>query len=354
LPASDGARFVRFWERLSATPAKHISVAAAKEEEGPEQKEEQDKAKESAKRTYFQSVRVAKEVLTDTRVGRAANLRRVKHAVQSIVDTRRSLPEGEFTSFQEFCDTVDWGQVNKRTVEALIKCGAMDSLGERAALLAVLDQAIHAAQNRQRAAQRGQTDLFASLGDAAPALELTIPDVPAVPESTLLQWEKEHLGLYLSSHPLRGFADKIRDGGFIQMAEVTEDAEGQQIDVIGLVDSVRKITTKSNRTMAVIELEDMTGSMEVVFFPDSWDESQELLEVDNAIRVSARVEKRNDSLQLVAQSTAPVDLEPEAPPDPIRLMKSSSVCRRAMIWMLMLSSCADCAEFWRSFPGMTV
>lgn len=240
-------------------------------------------------------------------------------AVRSIVDARTSLPAGQFASFQEFCDSVDWSQVNKRTVEALIKCGAMDSLGERAALLAVLDQAINSSQNRQKAAQRGQTDLFASMGDAAPSLELTIPDVAPVPESTLLQWEKEHLGLYLSSHPLRGYADKIRDGGFIQIAEISDDTEGQQIELIGLVSSVRKLNTKSNRTMAIVELEDMSGSMEVVFFPDSFDESQDLLEIDMPIRVTARVDKRNDSLQLISQSASTLDnLTEPPPPEPIR------------------------------------
>jgi DNA polymerase III subunit alpha len=240
------------------------------------------------------------------------------NAVRAIVDARESLPAREFGSFQEFCDTVDWAQVNKRTVEALIKCGALDPLGERAALLAVLEQAIHAAQNRQKAAQRGQTDLFSSLGDAAPTLELTIPDVPPVPESTMLQWEKEHLGLYLSSHPLRKFTEKIRDGGFIQIAEITDDTEGQQIEVIGLVNSVRKLTTKSNRTMAIVELEDMTGSIEIVCFPDMYDESHELLVEDSPIRVSARVEKRNDSLQLLCQSVNALDMEEPPAPEPIR------------------------------------
>jgi DNA polymerase III subunit alpha len=239
-------------------------------------------------------------------------------AVRSIVEARQSLADGVFTSFQQFCDSVDWSQVNKRTVEALIKCGAMDSLGERSALLSVLDHAIHAAQSRQKAAERGQTDLFASLGDAAPALELTIPDAPPVPESTALQWEKEHLGLYLSSHPLKAFADRIRDRGFIQVAEITDEAEGEQVEIIGLVNSVRKINTRSNRTMAVVEFEDMTGSIEVVFFPDSYDDAFELLEVDQALRLSAKVDKRNDSLQLLCQSASALDLEPQTPPEPVR------------------------------------
>ncbi len=239
-------------------------------------------------------------------------------AVHAIVEARQSLPAGEFSSFQEFCDTVDWSQVNKRTVEALIKAGAFDSLGERAGLLSVLEQAVQSAQGRQKAQQRGQTDLFASMGDAAPALELTIPDVPPVPESTMLQWEKEHLGLYLSSHPLRGYAEKIRDGGFIQIAEVTEETEGQQIEVIGLVASIRKVTTKSNDTMAIVELEDMTGSMEVVFFPRSYEEHVELLEIDNPIRLTAKVEKRNESLQLVCQTATTLDFSEPEPVEPVR------------------------------------
>ena len=262
------------------------------------------------------------ETLDDGTTGIRFGLSIIKNcgegAVRSIVDARRSLPGGEFTSFQEFCDAVDWSQVNRRTVEALIKCGAFDVLGERSGFLSVLEQAIGAAQNRQRASQRGQTDLFASLGDAAPALELTIPDVEPVPESTMLQWEKEHLGLYLSSHPLRRFTNLVRDQGFIQIAEISDEEEGEQVDVIGLVSSVRKIATKSGSTMAIIELEDMTGSIEMVFFPRNYDEHADLLEMDTVIRATVKIEKRNDQLQLVTQTAAQMDSEPPPPPEPVR------------------------------------
>jgi DNA polymerase III subunit alpha len=239
-------------------------------------------------------------------------------AVRSIIEARRDQPGERFASFESFCDSVDWSSVNKRVVEALIKCGAMDGLGERAALLTVLEQAISAAQSRQKAARRGQTDLFASMGDAAPAVELSIPEVDPIAESILLQWEKEHLGLYLSSHPLRGFTDMIRDGGFIQVAEISEDAVGEQIEIIGLVNSVRKLNTKSNRTMAIVEFEDLTGSIEMVFFPDTYDSAYELLEVDAAIRVKAKIDKRNDTLQLIAESAHPVTSEPPKPVEPVR------------------------------------
>jgi DNA polymerase III subunit alpha len=262
------------------------------------------------------------EELDDGATGIRFGLSTIKNcgegAVRSIVEARNSLPGDRFETFQSFCDAVDWSAVNKRVVEALIKCGAMDEMGERAALLSVLDQAISAAQGRQRAARRGQTDLFSSLGESAPTFEVTIPDVSPIAESTLLQWEKDHLGLYLSSHPLRGFTEMIRDHGLIQVAEISDDAVGEVIEIIGLVSSVRKLSTRSERTMAIVELEDLTGSIEMVFFPDLYDDSHELLEVDQALRVTARIDKRNDSLQLIAQAADRLSNDPVKSPEPVR------------------------------------
>jgi DNA polymerase III subunit alpha len=239
-------------------------------------------------------------------------------AVRAITESRREQPEERFASFEAFCDAVDWSAVNKRTVEALIKSGAFDQLGERAALLAVLEQAASAAQNRQRAAQRGQIDLFASMGDLAPAIELTIPDVEPAAENIRLQWEKEHLGLYLSSHPLRGFSEMIRDGGFAQVAEINDETVGEQLEIIGLIASVRKLTTKTERIMAIVEVEDLTGSMEMVVFPDTYDDSTELLEIDTPIRAQVRVDKRNDQVQLVAQAIQRAEPGRQSEIEPVR------------------------------------
>jgi DNA polymerase III subunit alpha len=227
-------------------------------------------------------------------------------AVRAILDARESLPEKRFNGFEEFCETVDWSLVGRRVAESLIKCGALDAQGQRAELLAVLEQAIGAAQQRQRAAKRGQIDLFSTLSEPVPTLELRREIVEPVPQSTLLAWEKEHLGLFLSSHPLNDLVQTIRGGGFVQVAEISDDSAGEQVELFGLVSSVRKLNTKTNRTMAIVEVEDLTGSIEMVLFPDTYEQHAAILGEDAMIRVLARVDRRNDRLQLVGQRIAPV------------------------------------------------
>jgi len=231
-------------------------------------------------------------------------------AVESIVAVRKSLPGERFESFEQFCDTVDWTVVNRRVAESLIKCGALDCLGDRATLLAVLEQAISAAQARQRAAKKGQIDLFSMAPAAAPALSLAMPDdVPEIPRQTLLAWEKELLGLYLSSHPLNDLIPLIRDGGYVRLAEIDEETVGQQIEAIVMITGMRKLTTKTNRVMAICQLEDQTGAIEMVVFPDLYEQAGEHLVVDSIVRVAARVDQRNDRIQLVADRVGPVTID---------------------------------------------
>jgi len=223
-------------------------------------------------------------------------------AVQSIVDSRDTLPGKRFDSFEQFCDSVDWSQVNRRVAESLIKCGALDELGNRSQLLSHLEQGISAAQTRQRAAKRGQTDLFSAAAIDMPISSLTLSeDVPEIPKPTLLAWEKEHLGLFLSDHPLNRYSAVVRDAGWVQFAEIDEETAGAQVESIAIIAGVRKLNTKTNRTMAVLQLEDLTGSIEAVVFPDLYERAKDLLEVDAIVKLNARVDNRNDRLQFVLQ-----------------------------------------------------
>jgi DNA polymerase-3 subunit alpha len=223
-------------------------------------------------------------------------------AVEVILASRAGLPGDRFASFDQFCDSVDWSVVNRRAAESLIKCGALDALGDRSVLLAMLDRAISAAQSRQRAAKRGQIDLFG--GEPVAPIATPAPDVPPVPHSTLLAWEKEHLGLYLSSHPLNDLRHLIREGGYVQLTEIDEEAAGQQVELIAIVASVKKLNTKTNRTMAVCHLEDQSGTLEMVLFPDLYEATHELLVEDAVVKVSAKVDNRNDRIQLIAQAVS--------------------------------------------------
>ncbi|HUZ00399.1 MAG TPA: DNA polymerase III subunit alpha [Thermomicrobiaceae bacterium] len=236
-------------------------------------------------------------------------------AVASIVAARDALPGRRFASFEQFCDTVDWGAVNRRVAESLIKCGALDAFSDRTTLLALLEPGITAAQSRQKAARRGQIDLFALVPEAASTLTLAAPAaVDSIPQATLLAWEKEHLGLYLSAHPLNAFIALIRQGVFVPLAEIDEETAGQQVEALAMITGVRKINTKTNRTMAVCQLEDQTGTIEMVVFPDLFEAKAELLTEDSIVRVTARVDQRNDRIQFVAQSVAAVSTVEEAEP----------------------------------------
>ncbi|HEU4792393.1 MAG TPA: DNA polymerase III subunit alpha, partial [Nitrolancea sp.] len=232
-------------------------------------------------------------------------------AVEAILSARSALPGNRFASFDQFCDNVDWSLVNRRVAESLVKCGALDELGDRSALLAMLERAISAAQTRQRATKRGQIDLFG--GEPVAAIATPVPDAPQVPQSTLLAWEKEHLGLYLSSHPLNDLRNLIREGGYVQLAEIDEETAGQQVELIAIVTSVKKLNTKTNRTMAVCQLEDQGGSLEMVLFPDLYEATHEILIEDAVVKVNAKVDNRNDRIQLIAQAIS----QPESAPEPV-------------------------------------
>ena len=238
-------------------------------------------------------------------------------AVEAILKARDERPGKRFSSFEDFCEAIDWSVVNRRVVESLIKCGALDCLGDRKMLLAVLDQAISAAQARQRAIRKGQIDLFSAAGQS-PALAIVKPEKepPDIPHATLLAWEKELLGVYLSSHPLDDYVSVIRQDGLVQIAEIDEESAGETVELIAIVAGMRKLTTRSNRVMAVCQLEDRSGSIELVVFPDLYEESKDLLAEDMVLRVTARVDVRNEEVQLIAQQIrlaqagGPVD-EPE-------------------------------------------
>ncbi len=257
------------------------------------------------------------EDLDDDATGIRFGLSTVKNvgegAVRAIIEARDTLPEKRFANFEQFCDTVDWSVVNRRVAESLIKCGALDELGNRGALLEALEPAIGAAQSRQRAARRGQVDMFSALQVETPAIAMPALEDVNLPPKTLLTWEKELLGFYLSSHPLNDLMRMIRDGGFVQLAEIDEETVGEQIESILLITGIRRITTKTNRTMAICQFEDQSGQIEGVLFPDIFDAASDLLQEDAVVRVSARVDNRNDRVQLVVSKVSRMSTEKPVP-----------------------------------------
>ena len=267
-------------------------------------------------------VRFTTETVSNGDTGIRFGLSTIKNvgetAVTALVEARSRLPLGQFASLEDLCESVDHGIINKRVFESLIKSGACDNLGDRAELLARLDSALSAAHARQKASQRGQMDLFGTanvdLQSSAPARS----NVRQVPKKTLLGWEKELLGVYLSEHPLSDVYQELRRAGsaFTTIADVELDAAGSMVTLVGCVAGIRKMTTKANRTMAVVAFEDLGGAIDVVLFPERFDRFSACLAVDAILVIRGKVDQRNDELQLLAedvsvyQSPAPTQREP--------------------------------------------
>ncbi len=240
------------------------------------------------------------------RFGLAA-VKNVGHgAVRAILEARSQQPRGRFPDLETFCESIDWSSVSKRAVECLAKCGALDCFGPppspRSWVIAALEPAIAAGQQRQKAAARGQMGLFDLGGSVAVATApRIIAETREIPRRQLLAWEKELIGFYLSDHPLKEVVAAGLDG-VTPLVALAEKAQGEKVKVVAMITGVRRVPTKTNRTMAIVELEDLTGSVELVAFPDVYERHAELWNTDQIVEAIAKVDRRGDQLQLICES----------------------------------------------------
>ena len=185
-----------------------------------------------------------------------------------------------FADLDDLSQRVDLRQVNKRVLECLVRAGVLDSLGERAALLAGLDQMIAASQEVHRAKEIGQRSLFELAGPymATPQTGgFRLPAVAALGEKKRLADEKELLGVYVSSHPL-DVLSQYEDERTVPLSNIDAEMAGQTITVAGIIAASRTIATKKGDNMAFAQLEDLSGTMEMVLFPRLYEETKGLLE----------------------------------------------------------------------------
>ena len=232
-------------------------------------------------------------------------------AIDNIVVAREE--NGPFSSLFRFCELVDLRSVNKRAVEAMIRAGAMDNLGaNRAQSLMVLDRAFENGQKAMRDRLSGQTSLFGGPVDEGDQGTVeTLPDVEKLSQKERLAGEKDALGFYLSGHPLQEFTAQI---GSAITAKVEQLAEHNKEDVTvgGIVTELRRIKTRNGKAMAVFHLEDDTGVVETVIYPNAFNEISHRLENDDVVLVSGRAESDAESVRIVASSVvqlSQVDIE---------------------------------------------
>src|SRR5688500_18463459 len=206
-------------------------------------------------------------------------------AVELILKEREL--NGTFKDLNDFARRVDLRAVGKRALECLIKVGAMDAFGNRAALLALLDRVISISSNHFRAAQAGQLSLF---GAATGVIdEIRLPDVNNVDKREMLNWERELIGLYISDHPLTQYQQTFTKIVSYFSGQLNEAQHEEKVRVAGLVTVVRPFTTKSNKPMGFVTLEDIQGNIELVLFPRTWEQTREQLTVGQIIIVEGKV-----------------------------------------------------------------
>ena len=227
-------------------------------------------------------------------------VRNVGNAYASRVIAEREA-DGPYESFSDFCERIDLEMIHKRPIESLIKAGAFDGLGHpRQGLLRVFEQIMDMTLRRRRERDLGVMSLFGELGGGAGFEERpVIPDVE-MDRMPKLAAEKEMLGLYISDHPLQGLDQALGARIDLPLVELSELEDGRTASVGGVITGLQRKRTRKGDPMAIFELEDMGGSVEVMVFPRTMAEHGDDLANDAVVLVRGRVENRDDATKFFA------------------------------------------------------
>ncbi|MFW5933246.1 MAG: DNA polymerase III subunit alpha, partial [Actinomycetota bacterium] len=231
--------------------------------------------------------------------------------VEQILTAREE--HGRFEDFRDFCAKVDGSVLNKRTIENLILAGAFAPMGHpRKGLLESYEPIIDAALTRKRAEAAGQFSLFDGMAaDTEDAVGLDddapIPD-EEYDKAARLRFEREMLGLYVSDHPLFGAEQALEQYTDATCAQLREREDGASVSVGGVLTALTKKFTRKGDTYLVATLEDLSGQVEVVFWPNTYRAAYEVLAEDAVLVVTGRLEVRDESVKLTANKVAAPDL----------------------------------------------
>jgi DNA polymerase-3 subunit alpha len=212
----------------------------------------------------------------------------------AIIEERKA--RGKFSSLEDFLKRVQDRNLNKKSLEALVKCGALDLFEDRGKLFHNIDILLEF--NRENEKNSAQDSLFGSIvgGD-----KITLRDSEPLPQNEQLRWEKELLGLYISGHPLDKFREKMQSKG-ISIAKVLENPkEGQAQMILGVCAEMKEIRTKKGDLMAFVKMADFSTTMEVVLFPEIYENTKKIFDGENCIAIEGKISLRNGGVSLLAE-----------------------------------------------------
>jgi DNA polymerase-3 subunit alpha len=209
-------------------------------------------------------------------------------------------PGKPFANLNDFTRRVDLRAVGKRTMECLIKVGALDGFGGRGAMLQSLDRIVAASASHFRAAEAGQLSLFGATTSVSE--ELILPPTQEIDHRTELNWERELMGLYVSDHPLTPYQKALMRLVNYFSGQLGEATQNEKVRVAGLVVTVRPYQTKAGNPMGFVSLEDIQGNIELVLFPKVWGQCHQRLETGKIILVEGKVDTQNNPPKILVDT----------------------------------------------------
>jgi DNA polymerase-3 subunit alpha len=281
---------------------------------------------------------------TDIRFGLSAIRNVGENVTASIVAARKE--KGRYTSFGDFLAKVDQQVCNKKTIESLIKSGAFDSLGHsRRGLMMVYLTAIDSVMESKRAESIGQYDLFGATQEnsSVSGVELDIPK-DEWEKSLLLSYEREMLGLYVSDHPLFGVEHILRAAVDIPISGLSDDSVGHDavVSIGGLVTQVQRKVSKNGNSWAIVTIEDLEGSADVMFFANTYTTHAMNLVEDRVVVIRSRIDRREENVRITALDMSMPDVS-AAPTGPVVITMDSARVTAPIVERMK--------EILRSHPG---
>jgi DNA polymerase-3 subunit alpha len=223
-------------------------------------------------------------------------------AIDSIVENRGDKP---YVSLYELCERVDSRLVNRKVLESLIKCGAMDSFGVfRSQMMAVLERALELGAKKQKEKAAGQVSFFDMEGDIGGFNKETesFPDIKEWHQTQILSFEKDFLGFYVSGHPLAHYQTEIKEFTDISTKNLKQAVDGEDIRLVGLIQHVKLTNTrKTNERMAILRVEDIEGEVEVVVFPSAYAKLADYIKDGEVIFLNGKVSLRDDIPKIIVE-----------------------------------------------------
>jgi len=230
--------------------------------------------------------------------------------IASILQARHE--GGDFTSLSDLCSRIDSRSLNKKALEALIQTGALDLLEpNRHQLMNDLDITMEWVSRRAKELASGQGNLFDFFGESSNNKAFdTAPTTNRVQDYSpqeKLRMEKELLGFYISDHPLSVISRSAKVMAPINLCDIPDSVETKTVTAIALILDIKNVTTKKGDSMAILQLEDLTGSTEAVVFPKIFDKVKHLLEKDKRLMIWGKIDRRDEQTQLIIDNMQPIE-----------------------------------------------